>query len=109
MKNEELTFPLTLEAFSSYQETMIGRPLEDIEREAMMAWMPVVNNSFRDGQRKNTKAMAKTLDQMKKLLAQVAGDEVMSRFLRGCQYWSAYAYNQWQRDTQNGGYDYELA
>ena len=49
MKKEDLSFPLTAEAYIAYQEAGAGCEFDKNMREAIEAWLPVFNNSYEEG------------------------------------------------------------
>ena len=44
-----ITFPTTPEAFTAYQEAVIGRELDDFEREFAAVVVELVNTSYQEG------------------------------------------------------------
>lgn len=93
MEREDLTFPVTLEAFVAYQETGIGRSLGSDERAALAAWLPLINISYEDGLHGNTASMGETLDWVAAKIHQNQDDEDDREFLKCMRYWVAYAYS----------------
>lgn len=47
MKPENMSFPLTLEAFTEYQESELGRKTEDFERDFFAEIVDMANEAFR--------------------------------------------------------------
>jgi len=92
MRFEELTFPLDLEKFITYQGERTGRELLESEREALSAWLPIINGSYQDGVdgEDNTESMAA----MAQIIDRHPDNEIMSRFLNGCRAWMLHAWEQ---------------
>lgn len=100
MKIEELSFPVTLEAFVAYQEALMGRELDVAERDVIQVWLPVLNDCYDQRAKGTAGAMGERLDQMEVFLAQAEGDAVVVHILKCMRRWMCYAYQQGQKDAE---------
>lgn len=97
MKIEDLAFPVTLKAFTAFQEEGTGRrlePMEPMEREALGAWVPLFNRAFEDGRREDSTALARDLGRVNKCLSQCGDDALLTQILKSCRWWISYAWEQ---------------
>ena len=87
---DEVTFPLTVEAFTALQEEWAGRNLTDGEKEVTAAWVPYFNEVYQDGLQGDTESMSETLDKLEALLSERTG--AAKRVLLACALWIARAW-----------------
>lgn len=92
MKIEDLTFPVTLEAFVAFQEAGMGRKLENMEMDALKAWVKLFNLAYTDGVQENNAALAKYIVNVDKLIAEHGDDTNLARILKSCRWWIDYAW-----------------
>ena len=64
-----ITFPVTPEAFTAYQEQLAERELTEREREATAAWVEGFNLSYKDGLEQDRAALEDSLVKMDELIA----------------------------------------
>ena len=64
-----ITFPVTPEAFISYQEQLLGRKMTEKMREATAAWVEGFNLSYKDGLEQDRAALEDSLAKMDELTA----------------------------------------
>lgn len=102
MKIEELDFPVTPEAFISYQEELTGRELPEGVREAVEAWLPNINTAYEDGRHIDGAALLEDLTVMDGLIAHHGECTTLSRFLKTTQLWIAYAWKRGRHDADSG-------
>ena len=94
MKINELVFPVTPEALAAYQEAGMGRSLYSNEREALAAWVPVLNMSYEDGCAGDKNGLLESVDRLDGLIHRSEGNPVLLRFLKACRLWTVYAWKQ---------------
>lgn len=102
MKIEDLTFPVTLEAFIAFQEAGTGRELEPMEREVIAAWLPLFNLEYADGVREDSTALANDLVKMDELIAMHGEDAPITRILKFVRRWLTYAWKRGNAMAQHG-------
>lgn len=74
--NLPFTFPVPLDVFVGYQESLIGRPLSERERALVALWMPIVNE-----------AELEDLPVMDELIAKHPGNDEITHFLAAVKIW----------------------
>ena len=84
-----ITFPVTPEAFISYQEQLLGRKMTEKMREATAAWVEGFNLSYKDGLEQDRAALEDSLAKMDELTA-----------LRVCRRWIITAWKQGFHDAE---------
>lgn len=92
MKIEDLAFPVTFEAFVAFQEAGMGRKLEDMELDALKAWVKLFNLAYLDGVQGNNAALAKCLSNVDKLIDEHGDDTNLAQILKSCRWWIEYAW-----------------
>lgn len=70
------TFPATLEAFISYQEQLISRPLTADEQEVTAVWLEIINQ-----------AEPGDIEIVEHLIAQHPDEDQVNHFLRAVKAW----------------------
>ncbi len=80
-----ITLPATLEAFTAYQESLIGRKLSSREEEATAAWLGIFN-----GVAVGEMEAASVIEEVDRLIGQTTTPAVL-HFLRAARYWVTYA------------------
>lgn len=83
--NEYPAFPATLEEFTAYQESLIGRNLSDYEKEITSVWLGVFNDAA-DGSLEVTGA----IEVIDRFIAHDKSPAVL-HFLIAARYWILYA------------------
>lgn len=99
MKIEKPAFPLTLDAFISYQEAAAGREIRKNECEVCEAWVPMFNASYVEGQRNDEEGLIASMDMMDELIARHEGSKVLLHLLKGLRWWIAYAWKQGREEA----------
>lgn len=95
-------FPIKIEEFIAVQEAVIGRSLENVEREATAAFIPVINTAYEDGQKTDLAVLGETLDKLDHFLFESEGVPALVQFIKATRHWVAYAYDQGRRDALKG-------
>lgn len=96
MNSERIQFPITVDDFTAYHEKLRGEPLSNRMREALAAWVPVFNDSYRDGLENDLEALEQGVDRMNYIIEQRSTSPVMVKFLETVKIWIVYAWNQGQ-------------
>lgn len=80
MKN--LVFPVRLDDFVAYQAAGIGRKLTEDEHGAFEAWIPVLNDCYKEGRRRDREALVADIDKMDELIrTHSEGNPAVVKFL----------------------------
>ena len=94
------TFPVTPEAFISYQEQLLGRKMTEKMREATAAWVEGFNLSYKDGLEQDRAALEDSLAKMDELTARRDNSPVVRDILRVCRRWIITAWKQGFHDAE---------
>lgn len=92
MNDERIQFPITVDNFTAYQEMLRGEPISHRAREALAAWVPVFNDSYRDGLENDLEALEQGVDRMNYIIEQRSTSPVMVKFLETVKIWIVYAW-----------------
>lgn len=92
MNDERILFPITVDDFTAYQEMLRGEPIPRRMREALAAWAPVFNDSYRDGLENDREALEQGVDRMNYIIEQRSISPVMVKFLETVKIWIVYAW-----------------
>ncbi|WP_191385162.1 hypothetical protein [uncultured Flavonifractor sp.] len=95
-----ITFPVTPEAFISYQEQLLGRKMTEKMREATAAWVEGFNLSYKDGLEQDRAALEDSLAKMDELTARRDNSPVVRDILRVCRRWIITAWKQGFHDAE---------
>lgn len=92
--NALLTFPLSPDSFAAYQAQLRGKPVPNHMIEAFAAWVPVFNDSYRDGLEDDQEALKHGTAYMDNLIAQHGASPILANFLKTSKRWIIYAWAQ---------------
>ena len=95
-----ITFPVTPEAFTAYQEQLAGRKLTGQEREATAAWVEGFNLSYEDGLEQDTDALEDSLAKMDELITRRDNSPAVRDILQVCRRWIITAWKQGFHDAE---------
>ena len=70
----------------------MGRKLENMEMDALKAWVKLFNLAYTDGVQENNAALAKYIVNVDKLIAEHGDDTNLARILKSCRWWIDYAW-----------------
>lgn len=88
------TFPVSTDDFAVYQEQLMGRSMSDQERDTLNVWVPIINDSFRDGQLRDQDTLTESQVYLSQLEMKHKENKTLVRFLQSVQHWILYAWNQ---------------
>ena len=95
-----ITFPVTPETFTAYQEQLAERELTEREREVTAAWVEGFNLSYKDGLEQDRAALEDSLAKMDELTARRDNRPVVRDILRVCRRWIITAWKQGFHDAE---------
>lgn len=85
--HKKMSFPVTLEAFTEYQESELGRKAEDFEKEFFSAIVEMANEAFRFAAVGDLDAAADILAAVDKVAADQPTDEAGKHLSALCRGW----------------------
>ena len=88
------TFPVSPDDFAAYQEQLRGEPIPARMREALDAWVPVFNDSYRDGLENDLEALELGTGRMDYLIERHDASPILADFLKASKRWIIYAWKQ---------------
>ncbi len=95
-----ITFPVTPEAFTAYQEQLAERELTEREREVTAAWVEGFNLSYEDGLEQDTDALEDSLAKMDELITRRDNSPAVRDILQVCRRWIITAWKQGFHDAE---------
>ena len=95
-----ITFPVTPETFTAYQEQLAERELTEREREVTAAWVEGFNLSYEDGLEQDTDALEDSLAKMDELITRRDNSPAVRDILRVCRRWIITAWKQGFHDAE---------
>ena len=95
-----ITFPVTPEAFTAYQEQLAERELTEREREATTAWVEGFNLSYKDGLEQDRAALEDSLVKMDELIARRDNSPAVRDILQVFRRWIITAWKQGFHDAE---------
>lgn len=88
------TFPVSTDDFAAYQEQLMGRSMTNLERDALNVWVPIINDSFHDGQVGDHDTLTESQVYLSRLEMKHKENQTLVRFLQSAQLWILYAWKQ---------------
>lgn len=93
--NNPITFPVTLEAFTAYQEQLAGQELDGTEKELIEALVSLLNYSHMAGQHQDRDEFSSILQGLDR--RQTSNETAELEFLQACRRLVVYAWEQGRR------------
>ncbi|ANU40430.1 hypothetical protein ADH75_18510 [Flavonifractor plautii] len=98
-----ITFPVTMEAFIADQEQLMGRKLQESEREAVVIFVEIFNSIYEDGLRQDCAILVKDLDDLDEFKSRHKDDSFIHQFVEACRFWMAEAWKQGAAKAKRNG------
>lgn len=92
--NVPFSFPVSPDDFAAYQEKLHGEPILHQMREALNAWVPVLNGVYHDGLKNDHAALECQLKRMDCFIEQNSTSPNLVKFLETAKSWIVYAWGQ---------------
>ena len=100
MKKEDLSFPLTAEAYIAYQEAGAGWEFGKNMREAIEVWLPIFNDSYEEGKCGDRQALFDSIKSLDEFISRSKDEPILHDFLSVCKTWVCYAWTRGNDDAR---------